>query len=119
MFKVIVAGSRNFANYELMKEKLSKILFAKYSPQQIEIVSGTARGADELGERFAEEFGCSVQRFSANWNLYGKSAGYRRNANMAKYADALVLFWDGVSKGSGHMLDLAKKHRLQIRVVYF
>jgi hypothetical protein len=47
---------------------------------------------------------------AADWDTYGKSAGYRRNADMAKYSDAVVCFWDGVSKGTKHMIDLARQY---------
>lgn len=86
-------------------------------PHEVEIVSGTARGADQLGEKFAKEKGCNLKQFPADWDAYGKSAGYRRNADMAKYADACVVFWDGVSKGTKHMIDLAEKAELDLKIV--
>ena len=81
----------------------------------IEIVSGTAKGADQLGEKYAKEKGYPVKQFPADWSK-GKSAGYVRNEEMAKYADALIAFWNGLSKGTGHMIDLAKKYKLKIRI---
>lgn len=119
MFKVIVAGGRHFNDYALLRRKLKALLFSKYKPDEIEIVSGRANGADKLGERFAKEFGCRVAYFPAEWDRYGKSAGYRRNAEMAKYADACVCFWDGKSKGTGHMIDLAEKENLQLRIIKY
>lgn len=83
----------------------------------VEIVSGAARGADALGERYAAERGLAVKQFPADWDRYGRSAGYRRNAEMAEYADAAVVFWDGKSKGSKHMINLAKEKGLPVRVV--
>lgn len=115
-FRVIVAGSRGFNNYELLKSKLDALLI---NYKTVVIVSGTAKGADSLGERYAKERGLSVARFPAKWDLYGKSAGYIRNQEMAKNADALVAFWDGKSKGTKHMIDIAKDARLQVRVVVF
>lgn len=85
----------------------------------MEIVSGTARGADQLGERYAAERGLSIKRFPADWDRDGKSAGYLRNVRMAEYADAAIVFWDGVSKGSKHMVDVAKKKGLPVRVVRY
>lgn len=115
-FRVIVAGSRDFTDYELLKRKLDVIL-ANKSPKDITIVSGTARGADQLGERYATERGYNIARFPADWDTFGKSAGHRRNAQMADNADALIAFWDGKSRGTGGMIDIAKKRDLLIRIV--
>lgn len=114
--KVIIAGTRKFDDYSLLKRVCDKILS---SQSRIEIVSGTANGADKLGEAYAIEKGYHVKRFPADWDKHGKSAGYRRNEEMAKYADALIAFWDNKSKGTKHMIDLANHYGLKIRVVYF
>ncbi|WP_010497817.1 DUF2493 domain-containing protein [Paenibacillus elgii] len=116
MFKVIVAGSRGFSDYSLLRRKLDSLLTNK---QDVVIVSGTARGADQLGERYAKEKGYQISSHPANWDEFGKSAGYIRNEEMAKEADALVAFWDGISKGTKHMIDLAHKHDLLVRVVRY
>jgi YspA, cpYpsA-related SLOG family len=118
MFKVIVAGSRDFNDYELLKRKLDVALMHKVS-EGITIISGTARGADKLGERYAAEKGYNVIRMSADWNTYGKRAGYIRNEEMAKIADALVAFWDGKSRGTYHMINIAKRYNLPIIVVNY
>lgn len=114
--KVIIAGSRTFNNFNLLKEKCDNILS---SQGDIEIVSGTANGADKLGEKYAKEKGYKIKQFVPKWDLFGKSAGYKRNEEMAEYADALIVFWDGVSKGSKHMIDLANKHKLNIRIINY
>ena len=116
--KVIIAGSRTFNNYSLLKEKLD-FLFSKRNNDEITIISGTANGADKLGERYANENSISIKRYPANWDLYGKSAGYKRNIQMADNADALIVFWDGKSKGTNHMINIAKQKNLKIRVVNF
>jgi len=113
--QVIVAGSRNFTDYQFLSNKLT-YLFSRCA-SSVGIVSGTARGADRLGERYAAEYGMRITRFPADWDRYGKSAGYRRNAAMAQFADGLVAFWDGVSPGTGHMVDLARAAGLRVRVV--
>ena len=94
--KVIVAGSRGFSDYALLKRKLDRMLSQQ---SVVTIVSGTARGADRLGERYAEEHGHNVERYPAQWDVFGKSAGYRRNEQMAKVADAVVLNGARVGKG--------------------
>ena len=134
MFKVVVAGSRGFSNYELMKERLLH-LFSNYQLSEVEIVSGTANGADQLGEDFAAEFGCQIKQFPADWGsinnpdavvrrrsdgtLYNAKAGYDRNKKMAQYADACVCFWDGHSRGTKDMITLAKDHGIPVKVVRF
>lgn len=119
VFRLIVAGSRDFNNYELLKQKCDCLLSRKQQTHSIIIVSGTARGADRLGERYASERGYRVERFPADWQHDGKAAGFIRNARMAEVADALIAFWDGRSHGTEHMIDLARKHELQVRVVYY
>lgn len=104
--KIIIAGGRNFENYLLLKLKCDAIL---KNVQVTEIVSGKATGADTLGERYAKERGYKVNPFQADWDKHGKSAGYIRNKAMAEYADCLIAFWDGKSKGTGHMINLANE----------
>jgi len=116
MFKLIVAGGRDFNDYDLLESKLDKLLTNK---TDVEIVCGKARGADSLGELYARNKGYGVAEFPADWNKYGKSAGYIRNKEMAEYADACVCFWDGISKGTGHMIDLAKEKNIDLRVISY
>lgn len=114
MFKVIIAGTRNFNDYRMLCEyvdfKLSNI------KDDIEIVSGRCRGADLLGEKYAIERGYKLKTFPAEWSRYGMSAGVRRNKEMARYADALIVFWDGESKGTTNMIIEAKKEGLKIGI---
>lgn len=106
--KLIVAGSRYwdsnqtevFDDYDFVEKKLDKIHASK---PITEIVCGKARGADTLGERWAIENDIAVKEFpvtSEDWKRYGKAAGHRRNEEMGDYADAAVIFWNGISKGS-------------------
>lgn len=107
MSKVIIAGSRVITDYF---EIVTALTLAGYTVSNLtEIVSGTARGVDQLGEMLANRNNIPVKKFPANWDKYGKSAGYRRNADMADYADSLVSIWDGQSKGTKHMIDLMNK----------
>lgn len=118
-FNVIIAGSRDFNDYELLKSKCIFLLQDKMKQCNVQIVCGCARGGDILGKQFAEEFGLKVLEYPADWKKYGKSAGYRRNKEMAKVADALIAFWDGESKGTKHMIDLAKEYGLPTRIIYY
>ncbi len=116
MIKLIIAGSRDFNDYELLKSKLDKV---KKHYGEFEVVSGKARGADSLGERYARENNLPIVEFPADWDKNGKSAGYIRNAEMADYADGCVVFWDGVSKGTQHMINLAKEKEIQLAIVKY
>jgi major membrane immunogen (membrane-anchored lipoprotein) len=116
--KTIIAGSRSFNDYKTLCEFCDFYLKSK-SNDEIEIVSGTANGADKLGERYAQERGYKLKPFPADWEKYKKSAGYTRNKEMAEYADVLIVFWDGKSKGTKHMIDLARENKLEIRIVKF
>jgi hypothetical protein len=115
-FRVIVAGGRDFFNYQLMESKLNKILSQK---QNVVIVSGTAKGADQLGERYAKAHGLMISYFPALWNQHGARAGFIRNEEMAKTADACVCFWDGESTGTKHMIDTAETMKIALRVVNY
>jgi hypothetical protein len=131
--RVIIAGSREFNDYALLEKECNKIFLnlaeegiishrVEESRGCIEIISGTANGADKLGEGFAKEYSLNIKRFPANWSLYGKRAGYLRNEEMALYAKEdngfLIAFWNG-SKGTKHMIDLAHKHGLKVFVINF
>jgi hypothetical protein len=118
-FKVIIAGSRGFSNYKLLKEKCNEYLREKRKEYNIIIISGGARGADTLGEKYAQDEGFSLEVFPANWNKFGKSAGFRRNEQMAEVADALIAFWDGKSHGTKHMIDIMNEKNLLVRVVEY
>lgn len=124
--RIIIAGSRDFNDYELLKKSAIEIITKKTMlPDLTRIVSGGARGADTLGERFANEMGLEISRFIPDWDGLGKRAGYVRNAEMAKFAveddndGMLIAFWDGQSRGTKHMIDLAKKYGLEVHVVNF
>lgn len=117
--RIIVAGSRHFTDYSMVENVLLDYL--KDNPGGIEIISGTAKGADLLGERFASTYGYPIARFPANWTRYGKSAGPIRNKEMAEYAakehGVLFAFWNGESRGTKSMIDIARQHGLEIHIV--
>lgn len=118
MFKVIIAGGRDFNDYELLKQKCDYYL-SNLDTKDIVIISGAARGADSLGEKYANEKGYKIDSHPANWNKYGKSAGYRRNSEMAEIANGVICFWDGKSKGTKHMIDIAKNKGLPIKIIKY
>src|SRR5690606_18174151 len=114
--RIIVAGGRDFNNYSLLKEKLDYYL---QNLADIEIVSGGAKGADILGERYAKENGYPLKVFKADWDTHGKRAGVVRNKEMADYANYLVAFWNGDSRGTANMIELAKKQGLKVKIVRY
>lgn len=114
MFHVIIAGGRDFRDYDLLVKTMNHLL--SNIKDDITVDCGKARGADTLGEQYAKEHGYPVQYFPADWDRYGKAAGYLRNTEMAKNADALVAFWDGMSLGTRHMIEIARSRGLKVRV---
>ena len=117
-YRVIVAGCRNFDDYARLKAEL-EAYFLTLEPWEIIIVSGCADGADALGERYADEHGLKTERFPAEWERYGRAAGPKRNMQMAKAADAVVVFWDGKSRGTKNMIECAKKEGKPCKIVLF
>ena len=118
-FFCLVVGSRTFNDYALLSEKLDAFLKGK---DKVVIVSGGAKGADALAERYAKDKGYPLKVFPANWDELGKRAGYVRNDEMHAYIAKMphrgcVAFWDGKSKGTRHSLLLAKNYRNPMRIV--
>ena len=107
--KTIVAGTRTITEMRFLEEALAA---CGWIPT--EVVCGMARGVDTLGETWAKANSIPIKCFPANWSLLGKRAGFARNAQMAEYADALILVWDGQSRGSANMLELAKRKGMRI-----
>lgn len=118
-FRVIIAGTRSFNDYDLLRDSCNNLLSEKQRTHTVVVISGTARGADQMGERYARERGFQLRRFPADWEQYGKSAGHIRNAKMADNADALIAFWDGESKGTKNMIDNARRKGLALRVIQY
>lgn len=113
---VLVAGSRNYYDYAEFSEIMNYTL-NKYGIS--EIVSGDARGADTLAERWAKENSIPIKIFKANWNMYGKSAGFIRNADMHNYLSQFkdricICFWDGQSRGTAHNFKLCKNNNTRL-----
>ncbi len=106
--KLIIAGSRDMN----ISPSMIRGLLCYYDIYRFveEVVSGGASGIDSCAEDFAnEEIDMNVippitfVKFNADWTTHGKAAGPIRNKEMAEYADALLLIWDGQSKGSASM----------------
>lgn len=116
-FKLIVAGSRGFTDFDLLIKKVVDMAEGQLKDRAVSIVSGMAKGPDMMGYLFAKDQGITCYEFPANWDKYGKGAGYRRNAEMADFADGLLAFWDGKSRGTKHMIDQMTAKGKVVRVV--
>ena len=118
--RLIIAGSRDFNDYELLEKEVDKFILniqdSLGNGVPVEIVSGGARGADRLGERYAKERGLPIKQFIPDWES-GKGAGYVRNEEMAKYSSNTIIFILSGSKGSTHMAKIAKKYNLGLKVI--
>ena len=117
-YRVIIAGCRDFNDYELLKEKCDYFLQDE-KKEDVVIISGHASGADALGERYAQERGFQLETFPADWKAHGWAAGPIRNARMSSAANALIAFWDGKSRGTKNMIETAKNHNLKVVVVRY
>jgi hypothetical protein len=110
--KLIIAGSRTLnVEWEFIDGLAQNHwnIFPEFWPT--EVVCGGAKGIDEVGRGWAEYLKIPVKMFPADWDKYGKSAGYRRNEEMANYADALLAIWDGESSGTYHMINIMQNRK--------
>ena len=113
--KFAIIGSRIFNDYGILRN------FADYfiDSDDDSIVSGGAKGADSLGYQYAKDNGLDYTLFAANWDEFGKSAGFRRNQQIVDACDMVLAFWDGVSKGTQDTINKAKKVKKPTFIVYF
>ena len=122
--RVIVAGTRTFTDQQLLYSTLDSIL-ADYPEDKykIIIISGCAKGADSIAIQYAKDHDYEIKKFPAEWDKLGKSAGVRRNLQMAQYASdiyhqgLLVAFWNGESPGTKNMIEVAKRYNLPVQIV--
>lgn len=99
---VAVVGSRGCNSYDLVEGNLK--LFKGIT----KIVSGDAKGADQLGKTYAKLNNIPYQAFLPDWKKYGLSAGPLRNKTIVDSSDCVIAFWDGVSKGTSGTIEYAK-----------
>ena len=114
--RVVIAGCRDYNNYDEAKAYIYFCLSNIRKENNIVIVSGCASGADAIGERYAKENGFKVEKYPADWKTYGRSAGPRRNKQMAEVSDYVICFWDEKSRGTKSMLDFAREYNKPIRI---
>lgn len=107
--RTIIAGSRQGITQEDVEDALNQAPFAVTT-----VLSGTAKGVDRIGEILAEENSWPIEYYPSNWAVYGRRAGFLRNQEMAEKAEALIAVWNGKSKGTKHMIELAQEKRLKV-----
>ena len=114
--RVVIAGCRDYNNYDEAKPYIDYCLSNIRKENNIVIVSGCASGADAIEERYAEENGFKVEKYPADWKTYSRSAGPRRNKQMAEVSDYVICFWDEKSKGTKSMIEYARIYDKPLKI---
>lgn len=105
--KVAVIGSRGLTVKEL----------GKYLPAEVtEIVSGGAKGVDTSAREYAVAKGIKLTEFLPEYKKYGKAAPLKRNITIIEYADLVLAFWDGKSRGTKFVIDHCKSMGVPVKV---
>ena len=105
--KVAIVGSRDITVCDI----------EKYAEGASEIVSGGARGVDSYAAEYARKSGIPLREFFPDYKRHGRAAPIRRNEEIVKYADRIVVIWNGVSDGSRHVISYAKKLGKECEVI--
>ena len=114
--RLAIVGGRDFNDYDLLLDTMSKFI----SPDVLDmIISGGAKGADTLGEKFAKYWNIGIVRYLPNWNKHGKSAGFLRNQTIVDNCDMVLAFWDGMSRGTADTIEKAKRSKKPTFIVYY
>lgn len=110
--KLAIVGSRSFDDYKLLQRTLKK-----YEPKVTHVISGGARGADSLAEKWAQENNKELTTFIPDWDTHGNSAAWKRNNKIVEAADGVIAFWDGKSKGTQHSFKICKRTNTPLKIV--
>ena len=117
--KIIIAGCRDIegerARWAVLSAMMNSGFVDDVDSGKVEIIHGGCRGIDEAAQREFEET-YKVTTVVADWDKHGKAAGPIRNRKMAEMADALVAIWDGKSRGTKNMIDVATEKGLKVFV---
>ena len=116
--RVIIAGGRDFNDYEYMSTKLNELFKDQnvFNNKAIKVISGMAKGTDTLAIRYADEHKLTKILFPANWKEYPRIAGFLMNNDMLSIATHLIAFWNGESSGTKHMIEIAQMKGIPIWV---
>lgn len=112
--KLAIIGSRDFTDYKLLCDELKP-----YLNKITLVISGGAKGADLLGERWARDNNIPIKIFYADWERLGIKAGYIRNHDIIINAECVVSFWDGKSNGTKHSMSLCKEYKKPLKTIIY
>lgn len=116
MIRLIIFGSRTYNNYPEFEKKMEH--YTGHIIEPITLLCGMAKGTDDMGLMYAIKRGWEIEKYPAEWDLYGKSAGYKRNKQMVDAgATHAIGFWDGESPGTKMMIQLCKEKGINLRIV--
>lgn len=121
IFVLLIAGTRTYEDYLEFSTICDRMLSRQ---DHIMIVSGGANGTDSMAKRYAKDHDIPIKEFQAEWDKYGKSAGYIRNKAMHEYIShymkrGVLLFWDGESHGTKHSIQLSAQYNNPIKIYNF
>lgn len=116
--RVVVSGCRSYNDYNEAKKFIDICISKIKTEYSLIFVSGACRGADLLGERYAQENNYTLEKYPAEWDKFGKSAGPRRNKKMAETGDFFICFWDGKSPGTKTMIDFVRELEKPLRIFW-
>lgn len=116
--KLAIVGGRDFNDYDVLVTWANSIFYLQDTDSKI-VVSGGARGADSLARRYTEEHIAEYLEFPADWDKYGKAAGFIRNQTIVDNCDMVLAFWDGKSRGTQDTISKAKKAKKPTFIVYY
>lgn len=116
--KLAIVGSRDFSDYNFLKQNVLELM-ESHSFKFTHIVSGGAKGADTLANRYADEKNIEMIVFKPDWKKYGKRAGFIRNTDIIETSDVIVAFWDGKSTGTKDSIEKALNLNKQVTIKKF
>ena len=116
--QLVVAGTREYSNRDEIFARLDKYhQRCKDAGTELIIIEGEARGPDLISRKWAETRGVPFRSYPADWDEYGKAAGFIRNEEMAKAGTHVLAFWDGQSNGTNDMIERGLKHQRRVLVI--
>jgi hypothetical protein len=108
---IAIIGSRDYLPLDKVRDYVNTLADDDH------IISGGARGVDSAAVAAAKQRGLPFTEYRAEWDRYGRSAGFKRNVLIVNDADRLVAFWDGQSRGTKHSINLAAKKGIPVEII--